>query len=206
VPYAGITQEQPALNFISAHKGKVRLVTVSIGGNDFDGCSTTPCVKAAMPTMEANIKSLVGSLSRALVRASDTQARIVGLTYPDVELGLYVFPADPPAPASVLQAQASVLAFDNVINPTLKKAYLPVSRSSTRSSFVNVTSAPYGKAIKGDDTVLSLTEHLAPYGTVPVSVAEVCQLTYFCSPGNIHATTQGYTFIGKLVVADVLTP
>jgi len=43
VPYAGITQEQAALSFISTHKGKVRLVTVSIGGNDFDGCSTT-CV------------------------------------------------------------------------------------------------------------------------------------------------------------------
>ena len=92
VPYSGITQERAALNFIAAHKGAVRLITISIGGNDFDGCSTAPCVRSAMPVMEANIKSLVGSLSRALVKASDTKARIIGLTYPDVDLGLYVYP------------------------------------------------------------------------------------------------------------------
>ena len=35
-----------------------------------------------------------------------------------------------------------------------------------------------------------------------MAVAEVCQLTYFCSQGNIHADTAGYDFIGALVVAD----
>ncbi len=202
VHYAGITQEKAVLNFIGAHKGAVRLITVSIGGNDFDGCSTAPCVQAAMPTMEANIKSLVGALSRALVKESDTKARIIGLTYPDVDLGLYVYPADPPAAASVTQARSSILAFDDLINPTLKKSYL----TQPRSSFVDVTSAPYGKATKGDDTSLGLTENLPPYGTIPISVAEVCHLTYFCSQGNIHATTPGYNFIGKLVVANYRSP
>jgi lysophospholipase L1-like esterase len=202
VHYTGITQEQAALNFIAAHKGTVRLVTVSIGGNDFDGCSTAPCVKVAMPSMEANIKSLAGSLQKALVKASDTTARIIGLTYPDVDLGLYVYPADPPTPASVTQARSSILAFDDLINPTLKKSYLSVARTS----FVDVTSAPYLKATRGDDTSLKTTETLAPYGTVPVAVGEVCQLTYFCSQGNIHADTKGYDFIGSLVVADDRSP
>ena len=198
VHYTGITQEQAALNFIAAHKGTVRLITVSIGGNDFDGCSTASCVNAAMPKMEANIKSLVSALGKALTKASDTKARIIGLTYPDVDLGLYVYPTDPPSSASLAQARSSILAFDDLINPTLKKAYLSV----TRTSFVDVTSAPYLKATRGDDTSLQTTESLSPYGTVPVAVAEVCQLTYFCSQGNIHATTKGYNFIGSLVVAD----
>jgi hypothetical protein len=39
-----------------------------------------------------------------------------------------------------------------------------------------------------------------PYGSIPVAVAKVCSLTWFCKLGNIHATTKGYTLIGKLVV------
>ena len=39
----------------------------------------------------------------------------------------------------------------------------------------------------------------------PVSVASVCRLTWFCARGNIHATTKGYTLIGKLVVARYRT-
>ena len=35
-----------------------------------------------------------------------------------------------------------------------------------------------------------------------MAVGEVCQLTYFCTQGNIHAHTSGYDFIGSLVVAD----
>jgi GDSL-like Lipase/Acylhydrolase family len=198
VTYTTDTQEQAALDFIAAHPGAVGLITVSIGGNDFDGCSTAPCVEAAMPTMESNIESLVSSLSAALSAASDPDTRIIGLTYPDVDLGLYVYPTDPPSSADVSLAQTSITAFDDVINPTLSQSYL----SESRGSFVNVTSAPYRAATAGDDTSFSLTESVKPYGVVPVAVGEVCQLTYFCSQGNIHANTKGYDFIGKLIVAD----
>jgi lysophospholipase L1-like esterase len=198
VSYSSITQEQAALNFIAAHPGEVSLITVSIGGNDFDSCSTAPCVQSAMPTMQANIESLMRSLSGALSDASDTDAGIIGLTYPNVDLGLYVYPTNPPSSADVSEAQSSITAFDDLINPTLSQSYLSVSGSS----FVNVTSARYRKATKGDDTDLSLTEQVAPYGSVPVAVGEICQLTYFCSQGNIHANSEGYDFIGKLVVAD----
>jgi lysophospholipase L1-like esterase len=199
VPYSGITQEQAALNFIAAHPGTVSLITVSIGGNDFDGCSDATCVGNAMPTMKSNIESLMSALSGALAAASDTGAKIVGLTYPDVELGLYVFPTNPPSSANLSTAQSSVLAFDALINPTLSQAYLSVPSGS----FVNVTSAPYKKATSGDDTNLSTTERVNPYGKVPAAVAEVCQLTWFCSQGNIHANTKGYQFIGKLIVASL---
>jgi lysophospholipase L1-like esterase len=201
VPYSGISQEQAALNFIAAHPGKVKLITVSIGGNDFDGCSTAPCLQAAMPTMGANITSLVRSLTTALTQSSDTRALIIGLTYPDVELGLYAYPSHPPSAANVVGAQNSVLGFDDLINPTLSQAY----HSVAGASFVNATSAPYKKATQGDDTPLSTTEYSPPYGRVPVAVSEVCHLTYFCSQGNIHATTKGYNFIGSLVVADYRT-
>jgi len=197
VAYPGTTQEQAALAFIAAHPARVALVTVSIGGNDFDGCSTAPCVQAAMPTMGTNIISLLGSLRTALTNASDGPTPIIGLTYPDVDLGLYVFPTDPATAASVASAQQSVLAFDDLINPTLSQAY----HSVTGAGFVDVTSAPYRSATLGDDTPLTTTQYSPPYGRVPAAVAEVCQLTWFCAQGNIHATTKGYNFIGALVVA-----
>ncbi len=197
VAYPAITQEQAVLQFIAAHPGAVGLVTVSIGGNDFDSCSTPACVGAAMPTMEKNIETLVGALEGALTKASDGGARILGLTYPDVDLGLYVYPATPPSAASVASAQSSITAFDDLINPTLTTSY----RSVAMGSFVDVTSAPDGSATNGDDTPLSRTGRIRLHGIVPDAVAEICRLTYFCSQGNIHATTEGYHFIGKLVVA-----
>jgi len=56
-------------------------------------------------------------------------------------------------------------------------------------------------AATGAYTSLSRTVKLKPYGTIPVPVASVCTLTWFCAKGNIHATTKGYTLIGKLVAA-----
>ncbi|MGD0312845.1 MAG: GDSL-type esterase/lipase family protein [Acidimicrobiales bacterium] len=198
VSYPGTTQEQAAVDFIAAHPRAVGLVTVSIGGNDFDGCSGAPCVAAAMPTMQKNLETLVAVLSTALAKASDAHTAIIGLTYPDVDLGFYVYPARPPTTADVALAQASVTAFDDLINPTLSASY----RSVTRGSFIDVTSAPDGPASQGDDTDLHRTERVRGYGIVPDAVGEVCDLTYFCSQGNIHATTEGYHFIGKLIVAS----
>ena len=40
--YPGESQLQAALKFIRAHRGHVGLVTVSIGGNDVDGCPPSP--------------------------------------------------------------------------------------------------------------------------------------------------------------------
>lgn len=197
VAYPTTTQEQAVLNFIADNPGRVGLITVSIGGNDFDSCSTPTCVESAMPTMEANIKSLVSALTSALDTASDPSTSIIGLTYPDVDLGLYVYPTNPPSSADETLAQNSITAFDQLINPTLSESYTSVPNGS----FVNVTSAPFKGATSGDDTSLSTTENLPPYGQIPVAVAEICTLTWFCAEGNIHAKTKGYNFIGRLIVA-----
>jgi hypothetical protein len=196
VNYSGTTQEQAALDFIAAHPGEVALLTVSIGGNDFDGCSTESCVASAMPAMRANVTSLVQTLDSALSQAHDS-AHILGLTYPDVELGLYAFPTHPASAANVASAKSSIASFDKLINPNLNRAYASVPSAR----FVNVTTARYGKATRGDDTPLTLKQNLPPYGQLPVAAAEICKLTYFCSQGNIHANTMGYNFIGSLLVA-----
>jgi lysophospholipase L1-like esterase len=199
VPYPTITQEQAALNFIAAHPGQVGLITVSIGGNDVTACASAgslaailTCVQAADANITTNVGLLVSSLNTELSIAGDT-APVVGLTYPDVILGNWVYPANATNQAL---ATDSVAAFDDLINPTLQAAY-------GAANFVNVTQAPYKLATAGDDTPLTTTHKLNPYGLIPVAVVEICKLTYFCSLGNIHANDKGYKFIGKLVAAHL---
>jgi lysophospholipase L1-like esterase len=202
VAYPNTTQTQAALDFISAptNHGKVGLVTVSIGGNDVTACvkasevsAILACVNNADGSIKTNVSALVSELRSALKAAGD-QAPVVGLTYPDVVLGEWVYPQ---GQENQQLASLSVSAFDQLINPALEQAY-------GKANFVNVTVAPYGAATSGANTPLGVTVHAPPpYGQIPAAVGEICDLTYYCTMGNIHANTKGYTFIGKLILAHL---
>ncbi len=190
VPYPTTTQAAAAEAFLTAHKGHIGLITVSIGGNDVTSCAAKAnpisCVASAVTTISSN----VSTLATALRAAAGPRVPLIGLTYPDVILGTYVYPTQPPTASRISLAKLSVVAFRSLINPTLTKAY-----GSAGGVLVDVTAAT------GAYTSLARTVRLRPYGTIPVPVASVCTLTWFCSQGNIHATTKGYTLIGRLAVA-----
>jgi lysophospholipase L1-like esterase len=188
--YPTTTQAAAAEAFLTAHRGHVGLITVSIGGNDVTSCASQanpiPCVGTAV----TNITTNVTTLATALRAAAGPKVPIIGLTYPDVILGDYVYPSLPTTPARTALAQESVVAFKSLINPALTKAYTPAG-----GFLVDVTKAT------GAYIPLTQTVALKPYGVIPAAVAKVCTLTWFCQQGNIHATTSGYTFIGQLVAA-----
>ena len=186
VGYRAESQASAAEAFLRAHQGHVRLITVSIGGNDVTDCVATPnpvtCVVSAISVIRRN----VATLARGLRSAAGPSVPIIGLSYPDVILGTWVYP---PGSHDHGLASLSVLAFKSYINPALSAAY-----GTVRGTFVDVTAAT------GAYTPLTQTTTLAPYGTVPVAVARVCALTWYCSQGNIHATTAGYRFIGDQIL------
>lgn len=190
VTYPTTTQEAAALAFLDAHRGHIGLITVSIGGNDVISCAgqanPIACVSAAVTGIKANVTSLAAALRAAAGR----DVPLIGLTYPDVILGTYVYPTHPASASALTLAKLSVVAFKSLINPALSTAY-----GSADGSLVDVTKAT------GAYVPLTKTEHVRPYGTVPTAVANVCTLTWFCAQGNIHATTRGYTLIGHLVVS-----
>jgi lysophospholipase L1-like esterase len=190
VRYPQTTQIAAAQSFLAQHRGHIGLITVIIGGNDVTGCATKPnpisCVGTAVQSITKNVTTLAADLRAA----AGTKVPIIGLTYPDVILGAYVFPTHPPSPAAVSLANLSVTAFKVLINPALQKAY-----AQSSASFVDVTAAT------GAYTSLKRTVHTAAFGTIPVPVASVCTLTWFCAKGDIHAHTAGYNLIGRLVVA-----
>jgi lysophospholipase L1-like esterase len=184
--YPNKSQTQAAVAFIKRHPNQVKVVTISIGGNDVDGCPTQPnptgCVKANMPRATKNLTKIV----KQLRAAGGKQMRIIGSTYPDVELGLWVHPTVLGANTLAL-VPGSISAFKDEINPGLKKAYDTVG-----AAFVDVTTATgaYGP-------FYVTTE--APFGQIPVPVAKVCTLTFFCDGSfNIHMKTPGYHIIAAL--------
>src|SRR5215213_557017 len=183
VDYAGVTQATAAERFLRKHRGHVKLITVSIGGNDVTACAKeanpVDCVGPAMEKVKANGKKLL----KRLRKAAGSKIRIVGITYPDVILGSWVGEQ----PNQDL-AKLSVAAFQSLLNPALKEIY-----ESVGGRFVDVT-----KATKAY-TPLEQTTTLAPYGQIPVAVAEVCELTAYCAYRDIHPNTKGYALIADLV-------
>ncbi len=187
-PYPTTTQAAAALAFIATHPKQIGLITISIGGNDFDGCATSSnaatCVADAMPVMEANIETLVAEVRTV----AGAKVPIIATSYPDVLLAEVV--ANPPNPDL---AQLSLTAFSALITPTLSAAY-----ATRKVDFIDVATAT------GAFTPFTQTTTLAPYGSIPVAVANVCTLTWACSVGDIHPNAAGYTAIAQLVAAQYL--
>ena len=186
--YAGRTQAVAAERFLRRNRGRVGLVTVSIGGNDVTACAQAAdpvaCVGPAMERVKANGRKLL----RGLRRAAGPKVRIVGITYPDVLLGGWVSGAQSDRDLAGL----SVVAFRNILNPALKELY-----ESVHGRFVDVTRAT--KAY----VPFEQTTTLAPYGQLPVAVAEVCRLTAYCAFRDIHPNATGYRVIARLIAATL---
>lgn len=188
VAYPTSPQASATEAFISAHKGSVALITVSIGGNDVTKCATVAspitCFFTSVSTAQANITTL----ARGLRSAAGPGVPVIGLTYPDVLLGLWVHPAASPDKSL---ASLSVSGFRDDVNPAFKAAY-----TGADAKFIDITAAT------GAYTPLTETTTLSPYGEIPVAVAQVCTLTWYCAVGSVHANTEGYTFIGREIVAE----
>ncbi len=207
---SGDTQVQAAEAFIAAHPGQIGLITISIGGNDVTPCAAATqsnlvnmqdnpisCVEVGVAAIKANVVTAVDELRAA----AGPTVPIAGLTYPDVLLGLYVYPTYSPTKTNPLVGE-SVDAFSALINPALKAAYTSVADGF----FADVTTATgaYTPLTKLGKLPASADVTDVPAGTkIPKAVVEVCKLTWYCQLGNIHANTTGYTDIGKLVVKDV---
>ena len=178
------TQATAAERFLRHHRGQVGLVTVSIGGNDVTACAKDADPVTCVGAATASIKTNIATLAKRLRKAAGRKVRIVGTTYPDVILGQWVR-----VPANQDLAKLSVVAFRSLVNPAFETAY-----KAGKIKFVDVTAATgaYGP--------LEETTTLAPYGTIPVPVAKICQLTWYCQFGDIHSNKDGYKAIAELVV------
>jgi lysophospholipase L1-like esterase len=189
--YEGRTQVATAERFLRRNRGKVALITVSIGGNDVTSCAREtdpiPCVNTAIDGIKTNGRELV----KRLRKAAGKKVRIVGITYPDVILSQWV-PGGQGQPANQDLSRLSVVAFRSLLNPALKAVY-----RSAGGKFVDVTRAT------GAYEPLEETTTVEPYGTIPIPVAEICRISYYCQYRDIHLRTVGYKTIAQLIAGTL---
>jgi lysophospholipase L1-like esterase len=181
--YAGTTQIHAAETFLRRNRDRVKLITVSIGGNDVTACVRAADPVACVATAVQAVERHVAEIATRLRRAAGPKARIVGITYPDVILGLWTGPD-----ANQDLARLSIVAFKELINPALSRGY---EAAGGRLVDVTAKTGAYGSL---DELVPLPSREL-----VPRPVARVCALTYYCEFRDIHARTNGYRLIARLV-------
>jgi lysophospholipase L1-like esterase len=187
---AGGSQMVAAERFLRDHRrpGEVALLTLDIGANDIDGCETedaidTSCVIHGAERISANLPIIMRRLRRAAAPGSPMAA----MTLYDPFLQLYLTPG----------GQAEAIATDGYarnVNEGLARLY---RAGGFRVAHVDTAFHTYEISRK---TSLAGQPH-----PVPVAVAEVCRLTWMCSPPpvgpNIHANRAGYGLIARAFAA-----
>ncbi|WP_367127921.1 GDSL-type esterase/lipase family protein [Saccharothrix sp. HUAS TT1] len=185
---AGRTQLDLAVQTLRENRGRIDLVTVVIGGNDLAPCAQSGdamgCASRAVAEIRTNLAVILPALREA---AGD--ARIVGLTYPDMFLGAWVSPAFPNGQDL---ARLSVSLFRDFFNTALKAEYEKVG-----AEFVDITAATGGY-----EPLTEMTED-PTYGQIPAPVAKACALTYFCERTDVHPTPAGHDAIATAVLTAI---
>ena len=186
--YPTQTQAAATARFISRHRRHIALISVSIGGNDVLACDVAAqllsCAKNALIAVKRNLTVLLA----ALRNSAGPGVPIVGISYPDIFLGSYLSPDRSQKALAIV----SVTEFRDLFGPTLRTAY-----ASVGGHFVDVTKAT------GGYTPFSQTTSYGRFGKLPVAVADVCRLTYYCRLQDVHPTTPGYNVIARLIVAQL---
>src|SRR3954453_7367305 len=142
--------------FLRKHRKQVAFVTIDIGANDVDGCVNSKgvvdftCVGDGL----ARAKRNVPKIAKRLRRAGGRHMRILGMTYYDPFLALYVKGDS----ANQGIATASIALADN-FNPNPASAY--------RRRKIRV--ADVSKAFETHNTTGRTT--VAPFGSIPTNVA-----------------------------------
>jgi lysophospholipase L1-like esterase len=160
----------------------VALVTIDIGANDVDGC-TSPGVNLAtcLAAGEHSIRTNVPKILSALKQHAPRQTTLVAMTLYDPVLAAYFSPTGRP----LAVASPGIL---KTINGELISA-------NRRAGF---RTADVGAAFKSYDGADMVTWEGQQ---IPVNVARICSWTWACttppSGPNIHANKNGYAVIAQ---------
>jgi hypothetical protein len=181
---AATSQMAYALKFLRDHKGQVAFVTVSIGNNDLDTCLQDGAVDlSCVSAGQHSVASDVNIIGRRLKRAAGPTVPVIGTTFYDPFLGLYVQGGANQGIAQATQALA-VSINEQTLIPAWKRHGVAVARIDQAFG----TYTPFDQTVNDPN-----------FGTVPVAVANVCNNTWFCAPApagpNIHANKTGYGII-----------
>ena len=182
----GTSQLGAAEQFLRDHPGQVTHLTLDIGANDVAGCAAGgsidyACVVQGIATITTNLQKILDGLT-----AADGKLPLsVGMTYYDPFLANWLSGTQ-----GQLVATASV-ALLVTINSVESLEY------AEHGFKVADVAAAFHSGDFGHKRVV------APYGSLPRNVADICELTYMCSLQNIHPNVQGYQLIADTFAAKL---
>jgi lysophospholipase L1-like esterase len=178
------SQLAAAENFLSAHRGHVAVVTLSIGANDVDQCVTTtinlPCIEQGLLALEGNLPTITAGLRHA---DPGTATTFAGLNFYDPFLADWLTGSQGQAAAT------ESVELLGVLNTLMKDEYSPAGFHI----------ADVADAFKV--TQFTPTVELPGFGQVPLNVDLTCKLTWMCAPApvgpDIHPNAAGYKLIAR---------
>lgn len=182
----GRSQLKSALSTLSKIKGHVKLVTLDIGANDVQTCVSKTgdidytCIANGLAAVAANLPNITKQLRTAV--GPDT--RIVLLNYYNPFLVTYLQGGDKKQVAQLSSGLQGVL-----------NAAIGYGAATGDGQVADVAGA--------FDSLNWFTMVKTSYGILPQNVANICNLTYMCAKGDIHANDTGYAVLTKAVLAEL---
>jgi hypothetical protein len=184
--YLAGSQLDAAVDFLTDNAGKIHLVTIDMGANDFQnaGCIGAIVDLDCANAVSAQIATDLAAVLVTLRNAAGPDTTIVGMNYYNPFLASWLVNAAGQAFA-VESAQAVAVA-TGFLNMTYATAGIPVADVATE--------------FESDDfTTIVQSLQPPPNELLPVNVANICQFTYMCDPDpvgpDIHAKSDGYGMI-----------
>jgi lysophospholipase L1-like esterase len=182
--YQAGSQLNAATSFLQAHSGHIAFITITIGVNDIlnkcfhdvTGLIDPVCVRQTLPSLQANLASIIEALQDAAPGAP-----IAGMGYWDPFLGLWTF-SRPGKVAAVIDNRSM-----EAMNAGLVATY-----QDEGALVADVPGPAYFNIGDFEDRVGTR------WGRVPVNVANTCRWTWFCTrvfQGDPHPNTTGYGVI-----------
>jgi len=185
--YPAGSQLAQAVAYLHAHPGRTKVITVDIGANDVQRCVSaagidTTCIQAGMAAVHANLAVIFDALRRAA-----PQAQIVALTYYDPFLAAWLLGSKGQALATTSVGLADQL------NAQIKRA---AKRDRVEVADIAKAFRTHTWRLVSDPT----------FGSVPKNVQVICQWTWMCTLGDIHANDAGYAVLAHTVLARLDAP
>ena len=189
-PYFAGSQLDAAVDFLNDNGADVHLVTIDMGGNDFRnaGCIGTTVDYGCVDAVSQQIATDLAAVLTALNDAASPNTTIVGLNYYNPYLASWL--EGPAGEALAIESAQAIAIVTDFLEMTYATAGIPV--------------ADVAAAFESDDFTNMAPP---PNENLPVSVANICNLTYMCDADpigpDIHAKTEGYALIAT-TIADIL--
>ena len=193
-PYLAGSQLDAAVDFLTDNAGKVHLVTIDMGANDFRNadCINTVVDDTCVNAVSAQIATDLAVVLMALRNAAGPDTTIVGMNYYNPYLSSWL-----------VDAAGRTLAMESALAAVILNDFLFTTYDTAGMSMANVYAA-----FDSDEFTIMVPYSLPPPNDqLPVSVANICDLTYMCDPmpvgPDIHANFAGYSLIADTLAAEL---